>query len=273
MVTDKDDVRDLITELKEFRKIPELKKDADKLITELTTLLKKPFIEEKEFNQYQIKKQELTISAEKIHFEKAKKEEAPSLRLDTRETITIYSYKSREEGETDLFLQADRQKVEDTFLFIKFKNAKNEIKTIWIEIGDQEGPDFNRADPWKIGGILKKYSEEGTILEATHYHYHPDFEKDTKEMWSRVSFGDLMGAAFFEENVAPLLSLGVSMNFKVVNTDGIYSFSRVSSKIIENLTPQQIERLHTAKSNTARFLQEIHIPALFEPRPKKQIVH
>lgn len=260
MPTDKDHAREIIGVIE--RSIPQcdilrdddLKAQFSQIKEIFENLLKEPFIMKKEFNDAKEKFIAVSLELQKRNFERSLMLGRPEVIFDTDPAATIYSYVDRESGEKDLYKIRDSEQLEEAYMFIKYKKG-DRVETIWIEIGDAESEMGTKHKPlgW-IAGVLKKYGEEGPLLEVSFYHTHPGSVEGF-----RISLKDIF---MYLDTTRFLETYGFNLkvDMRAVNSDGIYTLSGVNLAKIEKLPDaREVKEIRYPDGKT----EKIEVDALF----------
>ncbi|GEM_PF-3782733 len=212
----------------------------------------------------------------------------------------VFTFKSRDAGEKDLYALVDAQKFEDAYLFLKMKDRSNgKITELWIDIGTTsigqnsssditnefvknagiEEFSYARAAGIKILineialPMIFHYYRLASVIEADVYHYHPViYGLDG----SPVSPPDVKMLTIIPdlELILPEFK-GITLRSIVVNYDGAYTTGGVTPEsydaalmILKSRTSEG-KRMHWPTQRGDKFVKaigELGITASFEPR-------
>ncbi len=190
--------------------------------------------------------------------------------LDTDESAIVISQRSRKEGESDLAHERGTQRVEEAYLFIRQQDPQGAFHDTWVEVGNREREDTASISPFQVAGILKHYSESGRIVEASLYHYHPD-SPGASGPDSRISIMDLMVAAKLYEVLGTTVQSPI--DFRVVNSDGIYTFYGSTFERLRAMDPIDMYRVNALSGrDLIALLGRYGIGCEFEPRVQSRTV-
>ncbi|MFH0884570.1 MAG: hypothetical protein V1861_02575 [Candidatus Micrarchaeota archaeon] len=197
-------------------------------------------------------------------FSRSGKRRSERVVLDTDESVIVYSQRSRRDGESDLAHERDTQRVEEAYLFIRYQDIQGAFHDTWVEVGNREREDAAAIPPFQVAGILKHYSESGRIVEASLYHYHPD-SPGTVGPESRVSIMDLLAAAKIYEVLGT--TIRTPIDFRVVNSDGIYTFYGATFERLRAIDQIDLFRVNALGGrDLVQLLGRYGIGCEFEPR-------
>ena len=252
-----------------------------KFLDEFNKLVEAPFINERAFQTLYQDYVEFSLDVYFNFFERAKTH-VTNLALDTVPDKILYSEKSREEGEKDLYHESDTQKLEDAYVFIRYTERGSVAKNVWIEVGSEEtitsSDSLSRHsvnfDFKLIAAVVRNYSKQGNILEVSLYHYHPEGSDISK-----ISIRDLIVAVDFTRAYGE--SIGeAKLDFRVVNTDAIYRVSGIKPenvlKIIEEKADMSaLENILVMQNQKGedlkKFLANYGISIGIDQRPQEKI--
>ncbi len=231
-------------------------------------LLRDPFIDDGRYQSLVGDVYGVFIDRQRREFEGMPLRKVERLVLDTDPKVIAFSERSRDQGESDLYHERDTQRKEEAYLFIRYTDRAGRDRTAWIEVANEEREDRASIPVFLVGGILRRYSSIGTITEASIYHYHPDSPQAAGMHESRISSRDLSAAAQYQDTVGRILPIRV--DFRVVNRDGIYSFSGATFQKLERFSQQDLYRVNALDgSGLQRFLAEHGIDCSLEARERR----
>ncbi len=275
MSTTKDDVRRWVEatgkQVQNLEGQPDLQARMRRANEGFRRLLGEPFVDETRYQALVGDVYGIFIDRQRREFDSMPRRQVDRLVLDTDPRVIAVSERTRAEGESDLYHERDTQGREEAYLFIRYAEKGGRQRNAWVEVANEESNERASVPVFLIGGILKGYSERGTINEASVYHYHPDTPQLQGMHESRISSTDLTAAAQYQETVER--NLPVRVDFRVVNRDGIYTFSGVTFEKLQRFSQVDLYRVNALEGDAlVRFLRERGIGCSFEARERRQPV-
>jgi hypothetical protein len=224
--------------------------------------LRSPSVDPVRFKALCISAQRIFLESQARGFKRMRIKRSKKLMLDTNPRITVVSGKSREEGEADLFEARGKEGKEEAYLFVRHHGkGRKGVPGKWFEVGNKESAGAASISIYQIGAILQLMAKKGKVLEASLYHYHPDVRG---RVGSRISLQDLSLAARYYSIVGKLVP--ASLDFRVVNREGIHTFSGVTFDKILAMGKAGLNRMESLKgAPLARYLRSRSIPCSFQP--------